>query len=225
VKRIYSFVTLVRMGADDWYRGTDWSAETQELFEAKLARARQTSRAQYLRIKGVGLTAAADAATRSAGRDLLRRVVTEYPSDALQANWAHGDLAASLMQANEVEEAAEHYSAALTSDRPEPSAAVGLAEVIVLARWARRYEQALALLIGVGSEDARAPFPATRFRWNLVAARLCDRLGKRDDARELAAIALRCLDQTQSPFPRHRSIGLATADARTRRELEQLAKK
>ncbi len=52
----------------------------------------QTSRAQYLRIKGVGLTAAADAATRSAGRDLLRRVVTEYPSDALEATWAHRDL-------------------------------------------------------------------------------------------------------------------------------------
>jgi hypothetical protein len=92
------------MGADDWYRGTDWSAQTQERFEAKLARARQTSRAQYLRIKGVGLTAAADAATRSAGRDLLRRVVTEYPSDQRGGRgsrallWAHRDLAASLVQ-------------------------------------------------------------------------------------------------------------------------------
>jgi tetratricopeptide (TPR) repeat protein len=213
------------MGADDWYRGTDWSAQTQELFETKLARARQTSRAQYLRIKGLELTAAPDAATRSAGRDLLRRVVTDYPSDVLQATWAHRDLGASLAEDNEVEEAAEHYSAALASDRPEPSAAVGLAEVIMVARWAHRYEEALAALVGVGSEDARAPFPATRFRWNLVAARLSDRLGRRDDARELAEIALRCLDQTQSPFPKHRSIGLATADARTRRELKKLAKK
>jgi hypothetical protein len=213
------------MGADDWYRGTDWSAQTQELFETKLARARRASRAQYLRIKGVELTAAADVATRSDGRDLLRRVVTDYPSDVLQATWAHRDLAASLAEDNEVEEAAAHYSAALTSDRPEPSAAVGLAEVIAAACWAHRYEEALALLVGVGSEDARAPFPATRFRWNLVAARLSDRLGKREDARELAAIALRCLDQTQSPFPRHRSIGLGTADARTRRELKRLARK
>ena len=213
------------MAADDWYRGTDWSTQAQELFETKLGRARQTSRAQYLRIKGVGLTASADAATRRAGRGLLRRVVTDYPSDGLQATWAQRDLAASLAEDGDFEEAAEHYSAALTSEHPEPAAAVGLAEVIVQARWAHRYEEALALLVGAGSEDARAPFPATRFRWNLVAARLSDRLGKRGDARELAAIALRCLAETQSPFPRHRSAGLATADAGTRRELKKLSKK
>lgn len=213
------------MGRDDWFRGTDWSAQTQELFETKLARARESSRAQYLRIKGLELTASADDATRSAGRDLLRRVVTEYPSDELQATWAHRDLAASLAMDGQPEEAAEHYAAALASDRPESSAAVGLAEAVLLARWAHRYEEALALLVGVGSGEASAPFPATRFRWNLAAARLSDRLGKREDARELAAIALRCLDEEQSPFPRHRSIGLATADKSTRRELEKLGKK
>jgi len=213
------------MAADDWYRGTDWTAEVQEHFENKLGRARRANRAQYLRIKGVELVASPDPAARRAGRDLLRRVVAEYPSDVLQATWAHYDLAASLAEDGDLDEAAEHYSAALAADRPDRSAAVGLAEVIVQARWEHRYEEALNLLVGVGSEDARAPLPAVRFRWNLVAARLAERLGKRDDARELAGLALRCLDETQSPFRRHRSVGLATADPRTRRELKKLAKK
>ncbi len=212
------------MGRDDWYRGTDWSAETQELFETKLRRAR-SSHAQYLRIKGLELTSASDPSTRGAGRDLLRRVLAEHPSDLLQTAWARRDLAASLAEAGEFEEAAEHYAAALESGRPESSAAVGLAETILEARWADRYEEALALLVGAGGDDARAPFPATRFRWNLTAAQLSSRLGRQHDARELASIALRCLDEEQSPFPRHRSVGLATADMSTRRELKKLSKR
>jgi hypothetical protein len=109
-------------------------------------------------------------------------------------------------------------------ERPESAAAVGLAEVIVAAGWADRYREAQELLTGVGAEDAGAPFPATRLRWNLTAARLADRLGETDSTRELAAIALRCLEETESLFPRHRALGLATADRRTRRELRRLAR-
>jgi tetratricopeptide (TPR) repeat protein len=210
------------MGRDDWYRGTDWDAETQELFRTKLARARVSSRAQYLRIKGVELLASDRAAVRNSGRDLLRRVMADYPSDVLQSAWAHRDLGASLAEDGLFDEAAEHLEEALAAEHPEPLVGLVLAEVIVSAKWRHRYGEALGLLTaGDGASD---PFPATRFRWNLAAARLSDRLGSPADARELAALALRCLDETQSPFPRHRSLGLAAADKRTRRELQRLAR-
>lgn len=211
------------MGRDDWYRGSDWDPETRELFETKLARARETSRAQYLRVKGVALTASDARAIREAGRGLLTRVVADYPADALQSGWAHRDLAASLADDGLLEEAARHYEQALTADRPEPSAGLALAELIVNAEWRDRYKEALDLL--VSSDAARDPFPAMRFRWNLAAARVSSRLGSDDDARELAKVALRCLEATQSPFPRHRSLGLASADRKTKRELERLAKR
>jgi hypothetical protein len=65
-------------------------------FETRLARARPGNRAQYLRIEGVERTAAEDAPTRAAGRDLLRRILRDNPGDELQATWARRDLAASL---------------------------------------------------------------------------------------------------------------------------------
>ncbi|MBB3991285.1 hypothetical protein [Croceicoccus naphthovorans] len=44
------------MGSEDWYRGPDWSAETRELFEKKIARARR-QKAAYLWIKADGIAA------------------------------------------------------------------------------------------------------------------------------------------------------------------------
>jgi hypothetical protein len=59
--------TLVAMTKDDWFRGDAWDGVTRATFENNLNRARQSSRAQYLRIKGIGLTASIDGATREAG--------------------------------------------------------------------------------------------------------------------------------------------------------------
>ena len=39
------------MSADDWYRNSDWDAEIEAAFEARLARSR-SQKAQYLRIQG-----------------------------------------------------------------------------------------------------------------------------------------------------------------------------
>ncbi len=44
------------MGSEDWYRGPDWDAETQALFEKKIARARR-QKAAYLWIKADGIAA------------------------------------------------------------------------------------------------------------------------------------------------------------------------
>jgi tetratricopeptide (TPR) repeat protein len=160
---------------------------------------------------------------RRAGRELLRRVIEEYPDDALQATMAHEQLARSLAKAGELEHAAEQFERALEGlGSVQQYAEVGLAEVIVDARWSDRYDEAADLL--ASSEASRDPFPAIRFRWNRAAARLAALQGAREDAAELAAIALRCLEVTESPFPRHRGLGLASADRATVRELRRLAR-
>jgi hypothetical protein len=84
--------TVVLVSRDDWFRGTSWDGRTRETFEAKLARAR-SGRAEYLRIKGAELTRSTKKPVRRAGRELVRRVLTEHPDDRLQVTMAHADLA------------------------------------------------------------------------------------------------------------------------------------
>jgi hypothetical protein len=45
---------------DEWYRSPAWGSADQRLFDEKLSRAR-SSRAQYLRIRGLTLVQTADA--------------------------------------------------------------------------------------------------------------------------------------------------------------------
>ena len=80
--------------------------ETRATFEVKLKRARQSSRAQYLRIKGLDVTGSTDGATREAGRQLLRRVLDDYPDDAVQVTMASADLGKSLADDGDLGEAA-----------------------------------------------------------------------------------------------------------------------
>lgn len=61
------------------------------------------------------------------------------------------------------------------------------------------------------------------FRWSLTAARISSLLGRRDDARELAEIALRCPDRNEAPSSRHPDVGLIEPDEGALRELEALA--
>jgi hypothetical protein len=211
----------VLVSRDDWFRGTSWDRRTRETFEAKLGRAR-SGHAQYLRIKGAELTRSTKKPVRRAGRELVRRVLAEHPDDRLQVTMAHADLAASLARDGDLNEAAEHYRLAMEGeDNVVTHADLGLVEVMLRAEWVDQYDEALDVLLG--SEASKDPFPATRFRWNLVAAKLMSRRGESDDAKELAKLALRCLEATESPFPRHRQLGLATTDRRTLQELRRLA--
>ena len=143
--------------------------------------------------------------------------------DELQVAMAHNELADSLARDARLTEAAHHYELAMrASENVEARADLGLVEVILEAKWSDRYGEAREVLLK--SDASRDPFPATRFRWNLAAARLASRRGEETDARELARIALRCLDETESPFPRHRKLGLASADRKTLRELRRMAR-
>jgi hypothetical protein len=210
------------MARDDWFRGDAWDMETRATFEAKLQRARQSSRAQYLRIKGLELTGSTDVATRESGRQLLRRVLGDYPDNALQVTMAAADLGKSLARDGFLEEAAVCFRRSLAGlSNVHWGADLGLAETILLGSWSEQYAEARGILdVSAARTD---PFSATRFRWGLASARLAGRQGDAVEAVRSARIALAAIDEQQSPFPRHRDLGLARADKQTIRELNRLA--
>ena len=212
---------------EDWFRGQDWDSKTQRQFEDKLSRAR-VHRAQYLRIKGYELTQASKHEVREAGRQLLRRVLAEHPDEELWVLSAHHDLGSSLAREGAFAEATEHYAQSLAFQRErgpgmDPGTRLALAELIVEAQWAERYQEASDLLSEFLDGRPACLFPSEQFRVLLAEARMAERLGQEDVAKRDAEHALALLADNRSPFPRHPGVGTIQTDKATFRELERLA--
>lgn len=213
------------MARDDWYRGAAWDEEIREDFEARLGRAR-SGRAQYLYIKGAGLSASDDPEVREAGRALMRRSLEDHPDEVVTVISVHHALGGAYAKDGMYAEASEHYEAALAMEDGGLSVItrsdLELAELIVAAGWQGRFEEARSWLDHFWKSND--PFPVTRFRAYLTEARIADRLGEADAARENAESALALLTKNRSPFSRHPDIGLIKTDKATFRELERLAR-
>lgn len=98
----------------DWYRNIDWSDEIADAFEAKLARARSTSRAQYLSLQGQALIARHPAAAH----DLLVRAVAL--DDDFETARALSFLAQAQLAAGNVEAALDTYERGLKRQLAQP---------------------------------------------------------------------------------------------------------
>jgi hypothetical protein len=214
----------------DWFRSSTWTPEIAEAFEVKLARARRSSRAQYLYIQGAHLTASPEAEVREAGRTLLRRVSAEYPSDfhAKSATEQLGESFADEGCFDEAEMALRETLRLSAESRIGRSGTTGtpdlrLAEIILLRGDLRRLDEVAALLDDVEPEvRSQSIMRNVVFRFLLASARLAHR---RSDpgAAELARHALAVAAETSPSIPRHPDVGRPSATPDQLAELNRIA--
>ncbi|WP_144804071.1 HEAT repeat domain-containing protein [Curtobacterium sp. BH-2-1-1] len=219
----------------DWYRSTEWNAAIAEAFEARLARSR-SSRGEYLRIQGgtLAVQAAADEATRRAGRSLLRRYLAERDrigASATVVNGIHEELGNSYVVSGRLDDAVDEYRTALrgiaacgSSSFTSGGTELLLAEVLLGKGDAASLAEADALLVAVEPEILRTAFFRNRVvRWLTALARVAHRRGRPEDAAEHARSALAILAVEGSLFPRHPGVGVPQDDPALVRELRALA--
>lgn len=106
------------MPDDDWYRSRTWSEEIAAEFEKRLSRAR-TQRCQYLKIQGATLAYSDSSGLRRAGRDLLRRVIRDYPDD-FDAKSACESIGMSYRKDGRLRESADSLRAAVEMCEASP---------------------------------------------------------------------------------------------------------
>jgi hypothetical protein len=208
---------------DDWFRADAWDDAAQQLFEAKLARAR-TSRSQYLRIKGLVLLETRDPARIEAGRVLSQRVIEEHPDDLLQTSGAHYALGDSFARESRFTEAQEHLRACLAIEASwnvKHNTELRLAEVLIDAGSPAGLVEAWELLDVAAGQ--RSPFQVIAWRIEVARARVRDRQSDRAGAAGHARAALDLLARNESRFPRHPGVGVIEPDRDTLRELRALA--
>lgn len=209
--------------ADDWFRSPDWSPDAQADFEARLSRARPFNRAQYLRIKGLAL---AEAGEKRGARQLWERVLesTEERATSQRASALEhlGDL-----YTDDDSAAAEQCFRRLMAEHPtldgtSHTVEISLAELLIDKGDRASLEEALDLLNSF-LERGTSQFPSVLFRWHLALIRIAQATGERETVQRAARTALD-LAGRGPVFPRHKTVGVVHADAKTLKRLRKLAK-
>jgi tetratricopeptide (TPR) repeat protein len=192
------------MGRDDWYRNTEWSAETESAFRTKLSRSR-SGRPQYLRIQASYL---ADRFPLAA-----LKLIDEYfeTGDEFDVPTAWCARAEAYLALGEIDEAVAAYKAALGWEEGHPhhisTAKYDLPTLVAQRGLSSEYDYALSIL-ATRFSPMDHQFPSTRFLWNGSSALILSELGRLAEAREFAERALSAAAQTESPFRYHRTVGL-----------------
>ncbi len=192
------------MAADEWYRSADWDAAAQELFRSKLARAKDR-KWFYLRVKAAA-------------------IADEYPEDALTLYQEYLDAEAGGV--NDIRYAMaiihwtqgredklfEYLDAAMGSDGMGLGAMGAMENAFVSALLGRtdRYERALALFEpwDKAAQESMGRNFVRSFAGAYGSAIILNRLGRHEDAREAALIALEWTQKEAGPLPGHPQLGL-----------------
>jgi tetratricopeptide (TPR) repeat protein len=211
----------------DWFRRATWTDEDQADFTAHLRRCRSSAnKAQYLRIQALHLQETGAKPLIIAALGLLEQVLREYPERT--------ELASVYLQQGECrmalgkgDDAIESLRQSLEFQRGFPfarnDAHLVFGELVV--RLGRRdiYSEVLTALGDFGDLDN---LPIQQYRKSVVRASILDELGRRDEAREAAAVALKASGQTKSPLRKHPRLGLAgSPDPAVQERLEAIARR
>src|SRR6266516_2612160 len=203
----------------NWFDSPDWSPEAQAEFESKWGRAQK--KGECRRTKGAALIRAGDRRRREAGRNLLLRLVEEYP-ETLTVSWAHEFISEAYVADGEAELAERHYRQALGAYKrirgARGHADIRLADLITRTHQREKYAEAVSLV------DSYEPlFKIDYFRVFIVRARLAAADGDEREAREYARAALELEAETEPQLPRHPDVGHVRTDKETLSELRRLA--
>ena len=108
------------MATDEWYRSSAWEADERVAFEARLKRARDDNRPQYLMIRAAALL---ESGHEADAVSFLQRVLHEYPQDLFAASCAE-QLGDHYLATGDPLAAERHYRQSLTL-KPDQNATTG----------------------------------------------------------------------------------------------------
>jgi hypothetical protein len=204
------FNRLLNVGktSKDWFRKTRWTEADQADFEGRLKRARASNRAQYLYIRALTLSELGNTDLLAPSIALLDRCLGDSPSHAHTAPALHLR-GRCLQRLSDVAGALAAYRAAVDVERQGQSiltdAYLDFAWLVAVGGRREFFHQAVGLLDEFAERRA---FPVQSFRWHAARALISDCQGDHGQAVTEARLALASVQELQSGFAFHRSLGL-----------------
>ena len=136
--------------ATDWYRRKSWSKTDEEEFFAKLSRARKDGRAQYLKIQAIELVATKEANLLNIAKELLNKVLDEYPEDNFNKSSVLNTLGDIFLLQNDIEKSLEYYKLSIDFEKTYPNVTTDsyliFSELVVKNQFKNLYTVAEELL-------------------------------------------------------------------------------
>jgi tetratricopeptide (TPR) repeat protein len=197
------------MSKDDWFRRRSWTHVDRAEFFARLRRSRGAfHKAQYARIQAYELQIVGTQETFLAAVELLDAILANWSSDA-QLAAVHHQYAQCLLGLGQQERAIESFRAVFRAQRQKrgqiTDAHLDFGWLCITAPLPAMYAEVLMLL---DEFQYRPLFPIHIYRDTAIRAIVHESLGDIPRAQEYARAALSAAARTESPLPRHRSLGV-----------------
>jgi len=216
------------MATDDWYRNTTWDDKIEADFEARLKRSRGAfNKAQYLRIQASYLLDSSDTTTQKIGVSQMERLINDFPTEEFSTIFGHEQLGDYYFKIGDFETAEKHFYIVTKHYKNKKSrsgtsaiADLKLAETYLTANKVDKFEEAYKICKKYPKSELT--FNSEKFYYAELAAHICDKLNKREEAKEFAKVAIEISKISEPQFYRHKTVGLVKATDQQLRTLEQI---
>ncbi len=217
------------MGAEDWYRNTSWDKTIEADFEARLKRSRGAfHKAQYLRIQASYLLDNSDKNNQLVGLRLMERLIKDYPTEEFSTIFGHEQIGDYFLKQGDTDIAEQQFRIVTDYYKNKKSrsgtsgiADLKLAETILTSNQIDKFEEAYKLCKEYPVSELT--MNNERFYYAALTARLCDKMNKKEEAKDYATTAIKLSKIKEPQFSRHKTVGLVNATDKQLRILEQIA--
>lgn len=193
----------------EWYRRKTWTKIDEKEFFAKLERARQDGRAQYLKIQAIELIDTKDQELLKIAESLLNKMLTEYPGDNFNKGSALHALGGIYKLNKDYKLAIDFYRQALDFEKVYPNvrtqAYLDYAELIVKTNKSGLFDELEKILV---ERYSGLMFPIEKYKVNSILAVINNRNGRQEQAKHYAGIAEQFATADTSGLRYHKYLGI-----------------
>lgn len=195
----------------DWFRRKTWTNTDEEEFFAKLKRARNDGRAQYLKIQAIELVETRKDELLDVAEVLLNKVLAEYPEDRSQKSSVLQTLGDIYKLRGNYEKALGYYGQSLDFEKIFPrvitSSYLDFSELVVKTANRSLYETTEALL-ETKLEDQF--FPVVKYKMYSILSIINHENGNLEKAKHYSDLAEKNANAETSGLRYHKFLGVVT---------------
>jgi tetratricopeptide (TPR) repeat protein len=182
-----------------------------------------------LRIQASYLLRNENTIIQSVGVTLMQRMINEYPTEKSSTIFGHEQLGDFYFEKSDYKNAVRYYdfvNDCYKEDRKYRGstswiADLKLADVILTANLQERLDEAYEICKNYQTEDIH--LNDEKFYYYELSALICNKLGKKDEAKEYAKKALEIAKITEPQFRYHKNVGLVDTSSEQLTLLKQIA--
>lgn len=193
----------------DWYRRKTWTKTDEEEFFAKLSRARNDGRAQYLKIQAIELVATKDKKLLKIAETLLNKMLTEYPDDNFNKGSALHTLGNIYRELEEEKTAIDYYKKALDFEIVYPNvktqAYLDYSELIIKTNKTSSFGELEKILL---ERQPKLLFPIEKYKVNSILSIINKFNGNKELANLYAGLAEQNATVEISGLRYHKNLGV-----------------